>query len=98
MRTRLGGKAIRGLGQLEQLAIIDVNLTERINDKATKAERESWKRTLIEVLKNGRSTVHKVLKWKIVHVRWVACGEPGGCERQDIEVVEVEELEVCKDS
>ena len=83
---------------MEQLAVIDVNITERINDKVPKADREIWKRVLIEVLKNGRSTVRRVLKWKVVHIRWVACGEPGGCERQDIEVVEAEELEVCKDS
>ena len=94
----LGNRRTGNLRQLEHLAIIDVNLSERINDELSKMKRDSWKGMLIETLKNGPSVVPKVLKWKVVHIRWIAYHEPGGCRRQDTEVVEAEELEVCKDS
>ena len=93
----LGNRRTGNLGQLEHLAIIDVNLSER-TDEISKVKRDSWKGMLIETLKNGSSVVPKVLKWKVVHIRWIAYHEPGGCHRQDTEVVEAEELEVCKGS
>jgi hypothetical protein len=78
---------------LKHLAVIDADLEEERDYKFLEVDwekaRETWKRELINLLKDSPSTDRKVLRWKIVQ----SYPHPQGANRV-YNVVETEELEV----